>query len=573
MHIKKTSIPVMVLVCIYILISNLILLQHAMPTGYQIDIYSQLPLEFYIGLMFCYLVSSILMIENYKKFALYLLFFISIEVLMIPYMLGYFWTDRADDITYIGESIYIQNTGTVDLFNVYPASHIICSILSLTTAYNMNIVCYIFSICVFFLFVLGMILISKIFVDESKIINITLASSFVFYFSRFCFSIVPHYIFFCMLPYYFYIFYSCLKTRNTSMSVCLVILVLISPFTHPFIIFFLLFLIVMILFLNLAFKLKLNDLKTDLVLLVTCFLFWFLANKGYSRDLTIIYRAYTSFSSESTLTMTGSSLSKIGLNAFDLFKLLNFYYGRYYIPVAFIIIATYLIYVNKDSYPKNLLNKYLSLLSIFLIFLIFQVFLLLNDIIPHQPDRFTSLNFAVFPQILLFAYSLYIIFLRTFPSKKNIYLVALILTLVWSLSFFGSFNSPYIYRPNNAFTYNEVDGMAWFYGVKSNYAVSNPFTQMNRFHDLFGDIRYRDPTISLPDHFGYDAQIKNFSQINLKRNRHAYLIITSCDELTYEKVPGFTNVGRYNVKDFETLNNDPSVNKFYDSLNLDLYFI
>jgi len=513
------------------------------------------------------------MFKNQRKIALYLLSFITIEVFTIPYMLRYFWIDRADDITYLGESLYIRNTGAIDSLNIYPASHVICSILSLITTYNINIVSYLFLIYIFFLFIIGMILLSKIFIDKAEVQNILLVSSFIFYFSRFHFSIAPNYIFFAILPYYFYIIYSRINVKNPSISICLVFLLLLSPFTHPFIISFLLFFIGILLFSNFLFKLKFNNLNTCFFLLITSFLFWFITNEGYSKDLRIIYNKYLLSLTETTLMKTDSFLSRIDLSAFNFFKLLNVYYGRYYIPLLFIIIAAYILYKNKKNYDQNILRNYFILSAFFFISFVFQIFLFSNNLVPHQPDRFTSLNFTVFAQIPLFAYSLYIILLKKYPSKMSICLIALILTLVWSLSLFGCFNSPYIYQPNAALTYNEIDGMAWFYGTKANYSVSSPISQVNRYHDLFGELWYKDPIIILPDHFGYNAQTKRFSQINLNQNQHAYLIITSLDEFVYQRVPGFMRVGRYNKRDFEVLSDDPSVNKFYDSLNLDIYFI
>ena len=38
-----------------------------------------------------------------------------------------------------------------------------------------------------------------------------------------------------------------------------------------------------------------------------------------------------------------------------------------------------------------------------------------------------------------------------------------------------------------ALTYNEVEGMEWFYEVKDSENIIVPLSQIGRFHDLFDD--------------------------------------------------------------------------------------
>jgi len=52
-----------------------------------------------------------------------------------------------------------------------------------------------------------------------------------------------------------------------------------------------------------------------------------------------------------------------------------------------------------------------------------------------------------------------------FFNQQTIILL-LLLTGTWGLGLFGTFDSPHIFRTNAALTYNEVEGMEWFYGVR-----------------------------------------------------------------------------------------------------------
>lgn len=581
MNTRKIASYCLALGCVLVLLLNLLILKSTNPVGYVIDIYSQLPSEFYIGLIFCFFASSILAFYNYKKFSIYSFSFITIEVLLIPYILGYFWMDRADDMTYLGETLYIIKTGGIHLFDIYPATHIFGSILSLITDLDVRTTSYILIIYTSISFISGIYIFSNCFISKPIISKIMLISSFIFYFGRFHFSIAPNYIFFVTIVFYLFILYSHLTANNISISICLVVLLLLLPFTHPYVILFILYLFVIILIAKMALKskhidsqnLKLNSLsiKTNIYIIITSFLLWFISSKGYRRDFNIVSYALLNSLSKAAVEVSYSNVLKSNLTFLELAKFINIYLGRYYIPSLFIFISVYLIYKHKIELNRKLLNNFLHLLGIYVICLIFQLFLFVNNIIPHQPDRLISLNFAVFVQIPLFAYSLYIIFFQRSVSQKNIYLVSFILSLVWSLSLIGCFNSPYTYTPNGALTYNEVQGMDWFYNVKENYSIGTPITQFNRYHDLFGNLMYSDKSIKIPDHFGYGTQNLFYSQKNFTNLKPIYLIITSLDELVYQKVPGFTNIGRFNSKDFSLLEKDSSVDKIYDSLNIEIY--
>ena len=149
-------------------------------------------------------------------------------------------------------------------------------------------------------------------------------------------------------------------------------------------------------------------------------------------------------------------------------------------------------------------------------------------------------------------------------------LLVILLTGTWGLSLFGTFDSPNIFRTNVALTYNEVEGMEWFYQARESENVIVPLSQIGRFHDLFDD-GYSDKRIGIPDHFGYDTQNKNFAQINLELREQVYIVIQTIDELLYQKVPGYIEVHRYNESDFKRFRNDPSVNKIYNSLNIEIF--
>ncbi|MGB9928803.1 MAG: hypothetical protein ACPK85_10400 [Methanosarcina sp.] len=138
------------------------------------------------------------------------------------------------------------------------------------------------------------------------------------------------------------------------------------------------------------------------------------------------------------------------------------------------------------------------------------------------------------------------------------------------MGLFGCFDSPKVYHTNVALTYNEVYGMKWFYESKDESIIAVPFSQINRFHSILWDNKKDDDLEEIPDHFGYLNNSNNFIS-NLKGYKDLYVIILTLDELLYQEVPGYKTVGRFTKTDFDKFRNDSSINKIYDSLNIEIF--
>lgn len=63
-----------------------------------------------------------------------------------------------------------------------------------------------------------------------------------------------------------------------------------------------------------------------------------------------------------------------------------------------------------------------------------------------------------------------------------------------------------------------------------------------------------------------------FADINLEYDQQSYVILLTLDELLYQEVPGYVEVGRYTAGDYARFRNDQSVNaKIYDNLNVEIF--
>ena len=112
MQIKINQIfTLLSILCLVLLSRNLFILRAILPVGYVVNIYSIFPLSFYLSLITCYFIATFLVLNGKKIIGTLILCLNHIEILIIPYMLGYYSMGRADDMSYIGEYLQIANSG------------------------------------------------------------------------------------------------------------------------------------------------------------------------------------------------------------------------------------------------------------------------------------------------------------------------------------------------------------------------------------------------------------------------------------------------------------------------------
>lgn len=563
-----------------LIVHNLIILYFHQPKGYVVDIYSVLPPFFYCASILCYAISSIVLLSDQgviRKFGILLLILNHAAILQIPFMLGYYSMGRADDMSYIGEYVHISKTGAINGWDIYPGSLILGAILSIISGLPANGAAFIMPVVFSFIFLGGLCLCCRFFLKEEYLVNIAILSSFIFYLGPYNFLNVPHALFFAYMPFFIFIQSQYIMRYDAARAVLILIPMLLIPFMHPFIVFFaVFFLMVLILFgqlLNRYIQVDYRRANYLLVILITGFFSWFIYCETLLGSLRRSYWAYLHKTTELILFETTEKLARINADFFKMTKLLFVYYGRYFIPLIIISIALVLVYLRRDKMSQFLKSRMYFFVTFYIIFLVAETIIFLNPIISHQPDRMTNLNFMVYAQVPLFVLSLSVIFIDSKLFNRQTLLLFIVLTGMWCLSLFGTFDSPNIFRPNVALTYNEVKGMKWFYEERCTENIIVPMSQVERFHNLFDDNK-SDKYISIPDHFGYDSSLKSFADLTLKYNGESYIILLAIDELLYQKVPGYIEVGRYTAEDYSRFRNDSSVDaKIYDNLNIETFYV
>lgn len=581
-------LQILSIICFTLLIRNALLLKYVEPVGYVIDLSSMFPFGFYLGLIFCYFVASLLVLNN--KLIGSVIFCINhIQILLIPYMLGYYSMGRSDDMSYIGEYLQIANSGSIASWDIYPSSHIIASCLSIVSNLDANLTSHIIYIIFSFSFIIGIYLFSREVLPQLHIKYLVLSSSFILYLGTYTFSIAPHALFFSFMPLYLFTMLKCSNTKNNSLflSLIFILMILIIPYTHPFILFCLITIFIFHIVFNIPSVQRIKSLNIPpislqlFLILFVSFLSWLIYNEILMENLQRSYMLFLNKVTDPVFFETTEKLSKIEYGLSDYIELFLFFYGRYIFPTFFILVGFVVIYLNKHTHnEKNIFSEYpnfLYLIFIYILFLFIQLILLFNPVISHTPYRIINLNFILYGQIPLFAISIYELFCSN-KSKSflTICLACLILTLIFSFSLFGCLSGPRIGYPSWATTHNEIQGMKWFYDLRNEEAVASvPLSQIYRFHDiLYGhsDTGVKGAIKYFPDHFGYsDSIYPTLAELNFKQYKYFYVIILSYDELLYQEISSYAAVGRYNKSDFARLRNDVSVNKIYSSTNIEIF--
>ena len=240
MQVKKNDIFTLLTIFSFSLqIRNLFILKFVQQIGYTVNIYSMFPFTFYLSLILCYFIAAILVVTKNTKMGFLVLCFNHLEILLIPYMLGYYSMGRADDISYIGEYLQIINSGHFAAWDIYPASHTIGAFISIISGIEPHYISFIIPIVFSFIFIIGINLFSREMISQTTIDSLVIVSSFILYIGIYNFLNVPHALFFSFIPFYLCYFHKYTGTyKITSLSIIFVLMTLLIPITHPFIVFF-----------------------------------------------------------------------------------------------------------------------------------------------------------------------------------------------------------------------------------------------------------------------------------------------------------------------------------------------
>lgn len=559
-----------------LLLRNVIILGQSIPIGYSLNIYSQLPDSYWHSSIIIYFLASLLILSDKKMARLAAIVFLLLNFttnFAIPFELGYHNYGRCDELTHIGEIRNICYGGHVDPINIYPATHIIFSFVSLVSDIDPTKISFLLSAFFSIMFVIGLFVSARFF-NQGGVNNnyLLICACSIYYLGFYHFSNAPNFIFFSLIPTFLFILYTYMYRRTVSTTLILIVFISTISLGHPFI-----FLFVAYTLLSMSIVGKLKDcdynLNIIMVFVILIFMAWILYNSAALHSFDKVLSAFISGITQPVTSSGIEKISKINLHGLDLMKLIVVYYGRYILPILSIAILFIYRLTRRLSLQYDEICNINRLCHLLMLFGIFEVCFLINPVITHGVDRVTNLNYTVMAIVPLFAISLNHIIIKKYSIQMGLVLASLILTLTFALSLCSLLTSPMILHPNMVTTYNEVSGMEWLFDHKDKEPI----------YDIFGDLGQRYSYLlygmsSTSQRFNrdilyiYEGRIKDHfdytNQVNIYIN-DGYIVIPTFAEIVYQTI--WVDVDRFNKSDFAKFESDTSVAKIYTSLNIKIY--
>jgi len=509
---------------------------------YETSIYLKTPIYFWI----IFLINFILILSNifyylnknsaqWKINYVYLII-LNIFLINLYNLRGYYMLfGNSDAATYLGYSKDVLNYGTFGT-NFYPYLSILNVIISIFCNLDVLFILKIIPTIFYIIYNIFLYLFSSSIIKNQYYIRIFLLISIPLFYSSFFISYYPMLLSILLIPLTLYLLNK-ERLDNRYSILCIMIfsiLIIFHPITSLFILLY------KILFYLYDLKNKSTYYNNSYIIIVIMALFnmWFLNQVIIIKDVFRII-AQILEGDITTLTSTQYYVSSLGLLNSIKFLLLTNADEIIYFSLS-LIIGIVLLLKDKKGKIRNYVYIYIiSLISYFVLFLTTRI---------HEPDRLLNLNPNLILTLPIISMGIYALKIK----RKNL-LLSFFIILIFNISMFSLYPSPYITTPNPYTTKNEVNSIKWLITYKySSTETTSIISPLDRYENiLFGvyglnkfTLSYWSPT---NDHF--------------KIQNNTILFISKFEEIAYSTTWSFTN--KFTREDFTEINN--SFNKLYDS--------
>ncbi len=167
---------------------------------------------------------------------------------------------------------------------------------------------------------------------------------------------------------------------------------------------------------------------------------------------------------------------------------------------------------------------------------------------------------------------------KGYLQRLYLSVMVLILVLLPANGVFKTYYSRYILVPSNQTTLTEIKGADWFINNKdTNVALIYSEMLLWRYADLLlrPEEKVKRPDVShgnytpLPWHFNYDKQ----SRLGESYTKDMYMLVVKRDRLIYVETYPEVAEFRFYPRDFDKLEDDPSIDNLYDNGGLDVWHV
>jgi len=555
-------------------------------SGYEISIYNVYPWYFwlFISILLASPLISIIL-ENigqtqfsYLNIPIFYALLSIIVLLSLPAFRGYPFYGAGDIYSHLGMINDISFTGHFGINNPYPGIHIWIHILASILSCSFETISLYLTQILFTLYIASIFLLSRALkYSHMECLSITSFAILPAFGSWLAAGgILPSTDAFLLIPLVlFCVIKARLADHEFHYSVLSVVLLILFPFLHVEPTAFLF--VTLILF---SFIFKLNGIKSDaytaaIILLVGC-LAWFSSTLAFSGSIRNVYEAFILGLVPATPPLQEIINKGFRIEIVDAINGIIRIYGPaiVYLGIGGSVSVFNLI---KFIYKKNVSLRDIFLSALLLVYAFLNFAFLFKG---------TALGFSIFRQIKFsLMISTFIIgqfFAGQLISKNRriachsfliLFIIAISILMVYSI-----YPSSSTYSINYQPTESDIAGMNFFFSHRNDtFLIIEPISR--NYQGRWGDkLNIKDKSalrttgsegedIRPPSHFGYDHH--DHAHLGDFYNYSRYLLIYPPCEIYYPTLyPKYPEFWEYSPENFESLDQDPTVNMIYSNYAL-----
>lgn len=563
---------------------------------YEASIYLSTPGIYWLSLLISLFIGFFIIIKFnftdekkiYKHCALFLLFIAFTSFLALWIIRGYYLWCSGDPLSHLGWIKEILLTGHLEKDNIYPVTHIflaqICAIFNINPIIPHKYIPLYFGI----LYLIFMYLFARAILSDKKIAIFALLVAIIPMGGWFL-NLTPNHLSNLTLPLVFFILFQYISNKKYEWCILLLLMCFLFPIFHPVpsLVLLLMIFALTVPILTLAekvanrfFKLNLTfNIKTSMGVTIILFV-WIITwvSSFYVWDYTIrnIYTLLTEGASTKLDKLVGDIFYAQSSGYSVIKQFLKVYGGQiiYLVLTAIGCIALW----KKIQQDEMTGTSYLKLLM--LTIPLITITLLMGILYFTNIDAFGPGRLEIYLIMITILFVGYVLFeyIRSGQCLKRVVCVSLFLVFLFIIAGLKIYPSPYVLSANWQITKTEINGMALLLRSKDKMPITSLSITPIRFaHALLTkDERSRikfnwnvSDELKIPFHFGYDDSLN----LGDYYDENMYMVLTYRDRILYKKV--FSEVAhlRFLDDDFNKLDKDNSLTKFYENGGFDSYYI
>jgi hypothetical protein len=593
---KQRRITMFLLIISFLLLSISLIITWMNPADkYEASIFLSTPNIYWVSLLISLFIGFFIVIKFtftdqkniYKKSALLLLFIAFVSFLSLWIIRGYYLWCSGDPLSHLGWIKDILLTGNFEKENIYPITHIfvaqICYIVNIDPIMPHKYLPLFFGL----LYLVFMYLFAKvIFKDKKKaVIGLLVA---IIPMGGWFLNLTPNHLTNLTLPLAFFLVFKYMDNKKFEWCILLIAMCFFITIFHPVpsLAFLLMLLALTPPILTLVEKIinkfskgnfKFSQMSSRVLAVIT--LVWFITwvSSFYVWEHTIrnIYTLLTEGAPTKLDALVADAVyaHSHGYSVIEQFLKV---YGGLCIYLLLTAICFILLWKKVKQNKIALTDQKLIMVSIPLTLIIaFMGLLYFINIDLFGPGRleiYVIILSTFFVGYVLFEY------IRNSAGLKGEICVALCLVVLFVVAGLKLYPSPYVLSANWQITKTEMNGMDTLLRVKDKMSITSLSIAPKQYADAlltkdeFSKIKVNwkvSKELEIPFHFGYDENIN----LGDYYDENIYMVLTYRDRILYKEVFPEVEHLRFTDDDFDNLDKDNSLTKFYENGGFDSYYI